>query len=302
MIVDVHTHLWEQPEQWGEQTVQRLAAMRQEQPITVTSWAFDQAMSPVDVAIILGFESQHLDTAISSQQIADYVARRPNQYLGFAGIDPLLPGWNDRLTEAMELGLVGVTLSPAAQACHPTHTQAMKLYERCEKQGIPLLIHPGTHMSHSSIMAFSQPYLFDEVGRSFPELRLVLAQVGHPWLDETLVLLSKHPHFYADLSDISAKPWPLYNLLVKAMQWQVTDHLLLGSDFPFCTPQQAIFNIYSANNHVKGTSLPTIPRQILSRIIEQDALACLGLSHKITQPVAQLTADDHTEDNHQDDV
>jgi hypothetical protein len=113
-------------------------------------------------------------------------------------------------------------------------------------------------------------------------------------VDEAILLLSKHPNFFADLSDISSRPWQLYNALLTAVQQNVTDSLLLGSDFPFSTPEQTIYNLYSVNHFTKGTVMPTIPRHVLTNIIERDTLAVLGLSDKIkiTSSKSRLLADD----------
>ncbi len=132
MIVDVHTHLWDDPEQMGAGTARRLqassdlaAALRRMSPE-----AHDAAMAPIDHAIILGFQSRYLEASIPHEQVARYVRRDPAKYLGFAGIDPMTKDLNGNLDQAQELGLVGVLISPAAQGYHPTHTRAMRLYER----------------------------------------------------------------------------------------------------------------------------------------------------------------------------
>jgi len=109
-------------------------------------------------------------------------------------------------------------------------------------------------------------------------LRIVIAHGGFPWMDETLVLIGKHEHVYTELSDVVARPWQLYNLLLEAHQMDLTDHLLFGSDFPYGTPQGAIETLYSLSQLVHGTGLPSVPRQKVRGIVERDALACLGLS------------------------
>ncbi len=284
MIVDVHTHLWNEPTQLGQGTLERLNSRPN------LNWderdacpaSYDDAMKCVDCAFILGFRSEHLGASIPHTQVAGYVARRRDKYVGFGGIDPLAPGYLDSVDELLEAGLLGVTFSPAAQACHPTHSRAMRLFEKCQQRGLPLLVHPGTHMSRAAMMELSRPHLWDEVGRSFPDLPIVLAQLGHPWVDEALLLISKHRNFFADLTDLSARPWQLYNALLQAYQVGVTDYLLLGSDFPFAMPAEVIVNIYSVNQHCHGTSLPTIPRPVLQGIVERDALTCLGLAEKVT--------------------
>ena len=279
MIVDVHTHLWDSPEQLGAAAAERIRASTGQpwEAPDASPDAHDRAMKPVEHAIILGFRSRFLSANIASEQIAAYVNRAPEKYIGFAGIDPMEDDWKAHLHQAVDLGLRGVVISPAAQDFHPTHTDAMHLYEICEKRQMPLFVHPGSHFSPGAKMEYSQPYLFDEVARSFPQLRMVIAQVGYPWVDQTLVLMGKHPNVYADLSDVVDRSWQLYNVLLAGYQQGVTNRMLLGSNFPFSTPERAISTLYSVNTFAQGTHLPTVPREQLRSIVERDALVCLGL-------------------------
>ena len=151
---------------------------------------------------------------------------------------------------------------------------------RGERDAIPIMIHTGLCFVGPTNMEFAQPYLFDEVARSFPDLRIVLARVGHPWVEQTLVLLGKHQHVYADLSDIVARPWQLLNVVLSAHQQRVIDRFLLGSGFPFVTPETAITALYSVNTLSQGTHLPSVPREHLRGIVERDALQCLGIKPK----------------------
>jgi len=282
MIVDIHTHRWESPEQLGPAWTKRLqrgadASMPWDRP-DAGGAAHETATEPVTYAIIHGFVSQHLSANVDSAAVASYIARRPDKFIGFAGIDPMKDGYLDELERAEQLGLRGVTISPAAQAFHPAHSRAMRLFERCEAKGMPVFVHPETHLGATTKMEFGLPYLLDEVARSFPNMKLVLAQVGHPWIDQALTLLGKHPNVYADLSDLVRRPWQLYNVLLLAHQQEVCSHLLFGSDYPFNTPQQAVVTIYSVNTLTQGTNLPSVPREQLRSIVERDALACLGLT------------------------
>ncbi|MEX2215377.1 MAG: amidohydrolase family protein [Phycisphaeraceae bacterium] len=279
MIVDLHTHIWESPEQLGRGAAARMlrsATQPWDRPDASTT-AHDAAMEPVQHAVILGFESSYLGASISAEQIARYVARRPEKYLGFAGLDPLAGNALKQVARVRSLGLSGVTISPAGQAFHPAHTQAMKLYEQCVAQDLPVLVQSVTHLSSEAKLEFAQPYLFDEVAREFPDLRLIISQVGHPWIDQALVLIGKHRNVYADISSIVSRPWPLYNLLQSAHHQGVMDRLLFGSDFPFCTPQRAITTIYSVNTLTQGTMLPSVPREQLRLIVERDVLSLLGM-------------------------
>jgi predicted TIM-barrel fold metal-dependent hydrolase len=279
MIVDIHTHLWQNPEQLGPQ----IAAQLRER--FAGSWelldagpqAHEQATEPVDVAVVLGFKSRYLGADLSNDYIAEYISRDPRKFIGFAGVDPMDADCVQQIERLVGQGFSGVTISPASQDFHPAHTQAMAVYEACAELRLPVLIHQGTHYTRDSKMEYAQPYLFDEVARQFPALRLVMAHCGHPWVDETLTLIGKHEHVFADLSNIVARPWQLYQIMMQAHHQQVTDHLLFGSDFPYMTPGEAIETMYSINTFSHGTPLPAVPREKLRSIIERDTLEALGI-------------------------
>ncbi|MEX0885399.1 MAG: amidohydrolase family protein [Phycisphaeraceae bacterium] len=283
MIVDVHTRSFTSSEQLGA-AAQRMRRTRTEpwHRVTASCDDHDQAMHRVDAAFVLGFESRLLGACISHDQVAECVRRAPQRYHGFAGIDPTGDDPLGSLDRARELGLVGVTVSPGAQGFHPADTRAMALFEALAHHGMPLLVDPGSQWARETRMEFAQPFLLDELARALPSLRIVLAGLGHPFIDQGLALIAKHPTVFADLSELVLNPWQLYNALVLAHQQRVTDQLLFGSNFPLSTPEQAIVAIYSVNTHVQGTHLPTVPREHLRSIVERDALSCLKLSTPAT--------------------
>jgi predicted TIM-barrel fold metal-dependent hydrolase len=106
---------------------------------------------------------------------------------------------------------------------------------------------------------------------------MIIAQLGQPWTDETIIMLGKHPHVYADVSGLLSRPWQAYNALVSAYQAGVIDKLLFGSDFPYTNATECIEALYSINQIAQGTNLPVIPREMLRGIVERDALTLLGL-------------------------
>jgi predicted TIM-barrel fold metal-dependent hydrolase len=279
MIVDIHTRIWESADQLGQAVSEQLRRHHREpwdRP-TASIAAHDQAMTPVDHAIILGLHSELLQARIDHEKVAEYVQRDPGSYIGFAGIDPTAGRPVESLERAVGLGLEGVVLSPAAQGFHPSDTRAMPLYEACESRGLPILVESGGLFARQAKMEFDQPYLLDEIARTFPNLKLVLTSLGDPWIDQGLALTAKHPTVFADLSEVMRRPWPLYNALLRAYQRGVIGQIVFGSNFPFLTPERAIVNIYSVNTLIQGTHLPSVPREQLRSIVERHTLRCLGL-------------------------
>lgn len=235
--------------------------------------------SDVDKSFVLGFKSRFMRAEIPNRFVADYVSRNPEKLIGFAGIDPTERTAVEELRIAKDdLRLRGVTISPASQDFHPADTRAMRVYAEAESLGMPILVHQVGQFAVQGRLEYGRPHLFDEVLREFPRLSLVIAQMGHPWIDETIAMLGKHQHVYADVSGLLSRPWQAYNALVNAYQYGVIDKLLFGSDFPYTSAAECIEALYSLNQIAQGTHLPVIPRESLRGIVERDAIGLLGLA------------------------
>jgi len=292
MIVDCHTHVWQSPDQLGQldlgelQRTPRSRSTRFGQHRTIyravpsadTEHHYACAAA-VDKTIVLGFKSRYLKAEVPNKYVAEYVARYPQKLIGFAGIDPTEKGAVDEVRSAKyDLHLRGVTISPTNQDFHPSDSRAMRVYEEADKLGMPMLVHPHGPMTEQSKLEYGRPYLFDDVARSFPNLRVVIAQLGQPWTEETIVLLGKHANVYADVSGLLKRPWQAYNALVSCYQAGVIDKLLFGSDFPYTNATECIEALYSINQMAQGTNMPVVPREALRGIVERDALTLLGLT------------------------
>ncbi|MDB5299643.1 MAG: amidohydrolase 2, partial [Phycisphaerales bacterium] len=224
MIVDVHTHIWQSPDQLGQLDLGNSPRPARKRPPRVSGqkgtwrslpaadpdhhWAESGAQSgTVDKTIVLGFKSRYLQAEIPNHFIAEYVGRFPQKLIGFAGIDPTEKNAAaEVVTARQELRLRGVTVSPANQDFHPTDSRAMAVYAECERLGMPVLIHPSGQYTEQSKLEYGRPYLFDEVARTFPQLRMIVAQIGQPWVDETICMLGKHANVYADVSGMLGRP------------------------------------------------------------------------------------------------
>lgn len=291
MIIDCHTHIWQSPDQLGAVDLGELspAERKAHHRLTPSGRAVtryvpnfdvdeDAEESGVDKSIVLGFRSRHLKANVPNDFVAGYVGKDPDRLIGFAGIDPTEPNAIEDLLIARDgLKLRGVALSPAGQDFHPTDSRAMRIYDRCDALRMPVVFHPGGLLNSQSKLEYGRPFLIDEIARAFPNLRIVIAQMAQPWIDEAIVLLGKHEHVYADTSGLLIRPWPGYNALVSAYQYGVMDKLLFGSDFPYTKPAECIEALYSINQLVQGTNLPVVPREALRGIVERDALELLGL-------------------------
>lgn len=283
MIIDSHTHIWSSLEQLGREIADRLRSRSTDRLAHCDAGPanHERSMSCVDAALVFGFRSQRLCAQIPNELIAEFVARDPERRIGICGIDPMSADALDQVDAGHALGLMGTTVSPACQGFHPAHSAAMRVYERCFELSMPLFVTMLDPLTAGAALEFARPALWDEVAQAFPRLPIVIGQLGHPWIDETLVMLSKHPNMYADISSVASRPWQLYNALLTASSMNIMEKLLFGSGFPFDTPAQAIEAMYSVNSYSHGTQLPSVPRSLIRGIVERDSLACLGIEANI---------------------
>ena len=202
----------------------------------------------------------------------------PERRIGFLSVHPEVPGAEDELERARtELALRGIKLGPNYQIFDPLGESALRIYGLAERHGLPILFHQGASPLREAPLRYAHPLLMDEIAMRFPELRVVMAHMGHPWQRDTIVTIRKHPHVYADVSALFYRPWSFYEGLRLATEWGALDKLLFGSDFPIATPAETIEALRRVNDVIVGTALPPVPLDRIEELIHRDPLPLLGL-------------------------
>lgn len=287
MIVDVHTHTPTHESSVPPEEFHAYSAWRNDRTVvTSNTWAdFDEAVSAADVVIAFNIA---VDDPLASTGLyyrpedtntatARFVQAAPERRVGFMSVNPMTPGVWEEVERSRELGLVGVKLGANYQEFDPLSDRAKEFYAYCEREGLPILFHQGASPIRQAPLKYTFPLVTDEIAIAFPELRIVMAHMGHPWARETAVTVRKHPHVYADVSSIYLRPWVCYESLLFAQEWGAMGKLFLGSDFPIATTGEAIAGLRAVNGIVEGTRLPRVSEEAIEAIIHADVLSRLGL-------------------------
>ncbi len=278
MIVDVHTHCI-QPEDFSEASRRAMARVGLEvRPVSYETYA--KEMRAVDRAILFGVRATASGWATPNERTANWVSRDPNKLIGFVAIDPMEDGHLEQLERGVtDLGLKGVKLYPVMGRYHPADPAVFPTYALAQRLDVPVLFHMGTHPQALAMLKHSLPLLVDDVAQAFPDLRIVMAHMAHPWFQDCAVVLRKHPNVYADVSGGGwVRPYQAWQALVYMHEWGVADKLLFGSDFPLWTPHEGMEGLRGLNAQVEGTNLPRVPEEMIESIIHRDSLTLLGLA------------------------
>ncbi len=258
MIVDCHTHIGAADSDAG--TSEHLTAAE-----------------TVDVCIVLA-EPEDSGRQVNNR-LSEYVAEHRGKMVGFAFVDPTKDSVSVKDVTSLtgKLGLKGAVLYCCACGFHPAHSRAMQFYESACELGLPVFFHNGGAFGTDAVLDYAQPYLLDEVARTFPALKIIVGTMGMPFVEQTLCLAAKHENVYADLTIEPGNVWQVYNMVVAAHEHGVMDKLLFGSGYPVGNVQQCMETLLGFNKLLADTNLPTVPRGAIQNIIERDTLELLGI-------------------------
>ena len=259
MIVDCHTHINNITD--DVEATEHLAAAE-----------------PVDACVVLASLNGTSDDI--NKKLASYVNRHKDKLIGFAAFDPSKDKINtNNLKQIKEkLGLKGTVLYCSACGFHPTHTRAMAFYEIAQELALPVFFHNGgCNYKAEAVLEYAQPHLLDSVAREFSDLKIVIGDMGMPFIEQTMSMVAKHKNVFADLTISPDSLWQTYNIVMSAHEHGVMDKLLFGSGFPSCKAGQCIETLLGFNKLLADTNLPTVPRVSIRNIIERNTLELLGI-------------------------
>jgi predicted TIM-barrel fold metal-dependent hydrolase len=240
----------------------------------------------VDPYDVLGLgEPRHPDRC--NEYIAGVVRTDPERFVGFASVNPAYRGVAAAVEEleraVTELGLTGLKLYPMYQHWAANDPElAFPIYAKAQELGIPVMIHQAGSTRIDAKLELGRPAILDDVGRTFRDLRVIIAHCGLPWVDEALYLLTKHPNFYAELSYLIATLTrrDLFLLLSRCEPMFVPlEKLFFGTDYPgfLYDPVELRRKLVDVNEEAGPTALPPIPTEKLDGIGGDNAAAVLGL-------------------------
>ncbi len=145
----------------------------------------------------------------------------------------LNPNYHDNLMDAFEEqlknGARGLKLHPIHGFFYANDQKLCPIYEKCEKEGLPVMFHAGTSLFKGAKMRYSDPYTFDDVINDFPDMKTILCHGGRGfWYQIAEFMVKSFKNVYIDVSGLPPK-----NLLQYFPSMKKFSHkFLFGTDFP----------------------------------------------------------------------
>ena len=279
MIIDCHTHFWRYPGELTEELARETFIMRQQEVnLDITPEMHASAVAKVDRAIVFGLRAPLTGFLTINDTVAEYIRTDPKKLIGFAAICPTEDNALEEVDRAVqELGLCGLKMSPIYGGWDPLDTRALKIFARAEELGLPIMFHQGTTYPRKAPLKYANPVLLEDIALRYPNLKMIIAHIGHPWEAEAIVLIRKQPNVFADISALFYRPWQYYNSLRLAVEYGVVDKLLFGTDYPITTFDESVKGLHDIVQLSQEMRLPPLPEDLPAQILHRDTLGLLGL-------------------------
>ena len=281
MIIDVHSHTWKFPEHFSDdfrQQARNVARADRELDLSVTYEAYRETAQNVDKTIVFGGKARLSGLWVDDDYVAASVRAHPEELIGFLSVDPTQDGWQEEMRRGhQELGLRGIKLLSMYAGFYPHDSTLDPLWAYATEHQLPVLLHTGTTFVAQAPIDCTLPRHLDPVATRFPDVKIIMAHIAHPYEGECVAVIRKHPNLYADISALHYRPFQCYNSLMLVQEYGVWHKLLFGSDYPFTTVDASIEGLFSLNKMLDGTALPRLRENEIEALVHRDSLDILGL-------------------------
>ncbi|MEG0874838.1 MAG: amidohydrolase family protein [Clostridiales bacterium] len=137
--------------------------------------------------------------------------------------------------------LVGIKIYGGYYHFYLTDPIYAPIFELTTKYNLPITFHSGDTFSNKALLKYAHPLIADEIAQRYPNVKLILAHMGNPWIIDAAEVAHKNPNVYVDISGLYIGE----NLKIAAQDQQIIDFhtlalklihnyhkVLYGSDWP----------------------------------------------------------------------
>jgi predicted TIM-barrel fold metal-dependent hydrolase len=187
----------------------------------------------VPSAKMCSYRTQQMIWDVSEQEVADVAAEARGRIYGLVGINPREGMAGVARIEEWVKGADGVFVGAHLHAygfgLPIDDRRYYPFYAKCSELDIPVVLQVG-HSAELMPSDLARPILLDRIALDFPDLKLVGAHTGWPWVEEFIAVAWKHRNVYIGTSAHNPRYWD--PSLVKFANSRGRGKVLFGTDWP----------------------------------------------------------------------
>lgn len=177
------------------------------------------------------------DNNHDNKKTADIVRQFPERFKGFIFVDPNkgMEAVRELETCVKEYGLHALYITGFRTKLPANDKKNYPLYAKACELGIPVHIYSSVNLSSAVPYDIGHPRYIDEVARDFPELRIMAAVSGFPWVLEFITLALRHKNVYLNIETHPPKrigiPGSGYDHYIYYAENRIQDRLCFASNW-----------------------------------------------------------------------
>ncbi len=227
LVIDAHCHIY--PEKIAARAAKSTGDFYGEEPYadgTVEAMLSEGIAAGIDRFVVQSVATTPHQVKSINEFIAASVSAHPDRLIGLGTLHPDGEDQRGDVHHLVELGLHGVKLHPDIQNFKMDDERCMRIYELCQKEKLPLLVHTGDYRYDNS-----NPDRVLRVLREFPGLTMVGAHfAGWSVWEEATEKLVDCPNLCVDCS--STMMYRDAASVVQMIHAFGADRVLFGTDYP----------------------------------------------------------------------
>ena len=226
-IIDAHCHIY--PEKIAAKAVNGTDTFYGENSVgkgTVEDLLEREQKAGVDRFIVQSVATTPHQVASINNFIANEVSKNPVNFTGLGTLHPESEDIKADVQNLISLGLKGVKLHPDIQRFKLDDYRCLKIYELCEENDLPVLIHTGDNRYD-----FSNPNRMVPILETYEKLTVIGAHLGgwSIW-NEAVEAYKNFGNFYVDCS--SSFNYIDKDTAKRVIRTYGAEKVLFGTDYP----------------------------------------------------------------------
>ena len=247
-VIDSHCHIY--PEKIAAKAVAGTDNFYGENSVglgTVADLIERGQKAGVDHFIVQSVATTPKQVKSINEFIATEVANSGGLMTGLGTLHPDSADMKADVKHLLELGLKGVKLHPDIQAFRIDDYRCLKIYELCEENSLPILMHTGDNRYDNS-----NPNRLLPILEIYTNLKVIGAHLGgwSVW-DEAVEAYREMPNFYVDCS--SSFPYLKPEVATEFIRKYGSKRVLFGTDYPMWDVKRELdyfFNLPLEKNEI----------------------------------------------------
>lgn len=234
-VIDSHCHIY--PEKIASKAVEHtdnFYGVKSNEKGTVSELLKCNDDCGIDISIVQSVATTPKQVASINRFISEEVKKSNGRLVGLGTLHPNSDNIGEDIEYIKQLGLKGVKLHPDIQGFKIDDYRCLKIYELCENENLPILMHTGDNRYDNS-----NPNRLLPILEIYTELTVIGAHFGgYSIWDEASKLLSGHKNLFVDCSSSFFKLSD-QEILTIIRRYGV-DRVLFGTDFPMWSPKKEL--------------------------------------------------------------